>query len=445
MGRIREKFSASILSTIRARRESASAPQGEQPSYASGGLPPAVIREASFSDFDGVAALKQRWGVAADSMENWERLWRHNPALMQQNCERPIGWVLEADGVVVGYLGNISLLCRYGDRTLTAVASHALVVDPPYRAIGVSLVAAFFRQKSADLFVSTSAIESVGRMALAFKCSPVPQPDYGTVLFWVLKPHPFVRALMKKLELKPAVSRIVGALTSAAIGTDRMIGRRRPRRPSAAFSTSEISVNEIGDKFQTLWMQKLNENPRLLTDRSPAALRWHYEIPGDRGSVRVLCCHQNGELCGFAVVRSDTDEQSGLNKSIIADIIVRHDDGDVAAALCFAAYDYAQRLGSHVLEVVGFPDHIRNVCEQGNPYRRKLPACPFFYKSANPAFDQTLLNSNAWYACPFDGDATLIRPSYSRPALREGSGMRIAADKVEIVPHVLKRARTQAS
>jgi hypothetical protein len=444
MGRIREKFSASILCTIRARRESASAQQGAQPSYASGGLAPAVIREASFSDFDGVAALKQRWGVAADSMENWERLWRHNPALVQ-NCDRPIGWVLEADGVVVGYLGNISLLCRYGDRTLTAVASHALVVDPPYRAIGVSLVAAFFRQKSADLFVSTSAIESVGRMALAFKCSPVPQPDYGTVLFWVLQPHPFVRALTKKLELKPAVSRIVGALASAAIGTDRMIGRRRPRRPSAAFSTSEISVSEIGDEFQTLWMQKLNENPRLLTDRSPAALRWHYEIPGDRGSVCVLCCHQHGELAGYAVVRSDTDEQSGLNKSLIADIIARHDDRDVVGALCFAAYDYAQRLGSHVLEVVGFPPGIRSVCEQWNPYRRELPACPFFYKAADPTFSQTLSEAHAWFACPFDGDATLIRPSYSRSVLRSNSGTRMAADEVEIAPHVLKQARTQAS
>lgn len=423
---------------IRARRESASA----QPVH-SGGLPSAVIREASFSDFDGVAALKQRWGVAADSMENWERLWRHNPAL-QQNCDRPIGWVLEADGAIVGYLGNISLLCRYGNRTLTSVASHALVVDPPYRAVGVSLVAAFFRQKSADLFLSTSAIESVGRMARAFRSSPVPQPDYDTVLFWVLQPRLFAQALMKKLELKPAVSGIVGTLASAAIEADRIIGKRRPRRPSTSFAMREISANEIGDEFQSLWMQKLNENPRLFTDRSPVALRWHYEIPGDRGSVRVLCCHQNGELAGYAVVRSDIDEQSGLHKSLIADILARQDDPDVVGALCIAAYDYAKSLGSHVLEVAGFPPGVRNVCEQWNPYRRKLPACPFFYKAADPTLSQTLSDANAWYACPFDGDATLIRPSYSRSVLCSDFGMRMADDEMKVVPQVLKRARTQA-
>lgn len=444
MGRIREKISASILSAIRARRESASPPLGDQPAHSSSVLAPAVIREASFSDFNGVATLKRRWGVAADSMENWERLWRHNPALLPQNCDRPIGWVLEADGAIVGYLGNISLLCRYGHTTLTAVASHALVVDTPYRAVGVSLVAAFFRQKSADLFLSTSAIESVGRMALAFKSSAVPQPDYGTVLFWVLQSHPFAQALMKKLELKPAVSGIVGTLAAAAIKIDRMIGRRRPRRPSTAFAISEISVNEIGDEFHTLWMQKLNENPRLFTDRSPAALRWHYEIPGDRGAVRVICCHKNGELVGYAVVRSDVDEQSGLHKSLIADILARQDDPDVIRALFITAYEYAKRLGSHVLEVVGFPSRVRNVCEQWNPYRRKLPACPFFYKAADPTLSRSLSDANAWYACPFDGDATLIRPSYSRSILRSDFGMRMESDKVKVVPQVMKRARTQA-
>jgi hypothetical protein len=440
MSRIREKISASILRAIRARRESASAP----PVHASGSLPPAVIREASFSDFAGVAALKQRWGVAADSRENWERLWRNNPTLVQ-NCDRPIGWVLEADGGIVGYLGNISLLCRYGNKTLDAVASHALVVDPPYRAVGVSLVAAFFRQKSADLFLSTSAIESVGRMALAFKSLAVPQQNYDTVLFWVLQSRPFARALMKKLELKPAVSGIAGTLASAAIEIDRIIGKRRPRRPSNAFAMSEISINEIGDEFQAVWMKKLDEDPRLLTDRSPAALRWHYEIPGDRGSVRVLCCHQHGELAGYVVVRSDIDEQSGLNKSIIADIIARHDNPDVVGTLFFAAYDYAKRLGSHVLEVAGFPSSIRNVCEQWNPHRRKLPACPFFYKAADPALSRMLADAKAWYACPYDGDATLIRPSYSESVLRSDFEMRTTSDEVKIVPQVLKRARTQVS
>jgi len=441
---MRDKITASILSMIRARRKSASGVQGDQPLHSFDRLAPAAIREASFSDFSAVAALKQRGGLVADSVENWERLWRHNPALAHHGCDRPIGWVLEADGVVVGYLGNISLLCRYGDERLTAVTSHGLVVDPPYRAIGVSLVAAFFRQKSVDLYIATSAIESVGKMALAFKSATVPQPGYDTVLFWVLQPRPFAHAVMKKLGLKPLIFRIGGVLASVAVVTDKILGRRWPRRSSARLATSEISVNEIGDDFQALWAEKLNENPRLLSERSPAALRWHYEIPGDRGSVRLLCCHRNGELVGYAGVRSDTDEQSGLKKSMIADIIATQDDPEVVGALCVAAYDYAKSIGSHILEVVGFPDNIRRVCLQGNPYRRKLPACPFVYKAADPILHKMLSDAAAWYACPFDGDATLIRASYSTSVSPENSGMTIARESA-VVADVMVQASTQVS
>ncbi len=418
---IQEKIAASILRIIRARRKSASGQLNHRPSQFSGSLAPAALRDVVFSDFKAVAALKQRGGLAADSPENWQRLWQNNPALVHPGG-RPMGWVLEAGGVIVGYMGNISLVCRFGDKRLTAVASHGLVVDPCYRAIGVSLVAAFFRQKSVDLFLSTSAIESVGKIALAFKSSSLPQPDYDNVLFWVLQPRSFADALMKKLTLNPLVAGVGGSLTSFAVATDNILRRRRPRRSSELLAIREISTREIGDDFESLWMEKLNEDPRLLADRTPVTLRWHYEIPGDLGSVRVLCCYQDGKLVGYVVVRTDTDGKSGLSKSIIADLIARRDDPKVVRALFVAAYDHAKSVRSHVLEVTGFPPNIRSVCLQWNPYRRKLPACPFYYKAADPLLHQTLSKATAWYACPFDGDETLIRPSYSSFPLIETSG-----------------------
>jgi len=442
MGRIQEKITASILSMIRTRRKSASAPQDDSRFQPASGLAPAKVREASFSDFNAVAALKKRWGLVADSFENWERLWRQNPALIDSKCDRPIGWVLEANGVVVGYLGNISLLCRYGDRTLNTATSHGLVVEPSYRAVGLSLISAFFRQKSVDLFVSTSAIESVGKIALAFKSSAVPQPEYDTVLFWVLRPRPFAQALMKKLQLKPMASRAGGILASVAVGADKLLRQRWPRPSSRVFEMKEISVNDIGADFESLWLEKVNLASRVFTDRSSATLKWHYLIPGDRGVVRTLCCYQNGELAGYAVVRSDMDEESGLNKSLIADLITRQDDPDIVRALCVAAYKHAKSIGSDILEIVGFPPAIRNVCAQWNPYRRKYPSCPFYFKAADPILHQALSSATAWYACPFDGDATLIRPSYSNSVLPD-SGSRLAHNENQAVPDILEQARTQ--
>jgi hypothetical protein len=416
MSAIEKTIGRAILNRIRACRAAASAENVDLRIRDAAAMAPAKLREARFSDFQAVADLKQKWGLNAESIENWERLWQRNPALIQSNPERPIGWVLEANGAVVGYLGNISLAYRYGDTTLTAATAHGLVVDPAYRALGLTLVAAYFRQKSVDLFISTSAIETVGKIALAFKSSPVPQRDYDTVLFWVLRPYGFGSALVKKLNLGPVLAQVSSAFIAFVVAADRLVRRRRPRLSSSAssspFSVSEICLDEIGADFQTLWIAKQKEGCRLLADRSPAALRWHFEIPGDRGSSRVLCCYRNSELLGYAIVRSDTKPENGLRVSLIADLVAKWDDPEVARALWVAAYEVARQSGSHVLEVMGFPSGIRQVSPVWNPYRRKYPACPFYYKAADPALHKALSDEAIWYASPFDGDATLVRPSY---------------------------------
>src|SRR5215469_11059279 len=118
MHSLQEALSSKILSMIRSRRGAGSAIRSGN--NAAGALPPAKLREATFADFDSVARLKQRCGLPADSIENWQRLWLHNPALAHTAANHPIGWVLDANHEVVGYLGNISLECRFGERTISA-------------------------------------------------------------------------------------------------------------------------------------------------------------------------------------------------------------------------------------------------------------------------------------------------------------------------------------
>jgi hypothetical protein len=445
MESIEQRVSRAILGMIRRRCEvSASAASGLLGGSFSHAAP-ARLREAVFSDFNAVSELKERWGLSADSIENWERLWLHNPALAKSATARPIGWILEADGIVVGYMGNISLSYRYGERRLTAVAAHGLVVDPPYRPVGLTLTAAFFRQKSVDLYLATSAIESVGKLALAFKSSYLPQPEYGNVLFWIVRPYAFSTALIKKLRLGPKISKIGSILTSLAVGLDKTLRRRNPRPSSSQFSLNEIGISEIGDDLLSLWLQKLSEKPRLLADRSPSTLRWHFGIPGDKGLARVIRCYKNRDLVGYAVIRTDTNHEIGLRTSIVADLLARNDDPEIVKALCVAAYDHAKRIGSHVLEMMGYPPAIRSVCSQWHPHVRSYPACPFIYKATDPTLQKILADGTAWYACPFDGDATLIRPSYSTTSLPEASGVETEGHPASSVCDVAEQTTSQVS
>jgi hypothetical protein len=409
MASIEKKVINAILARIRKRRRVFTATRDGEPEIQPlGALASVKLREAQLSDFDAVAELKRRWGLKPDSFENWERLWGRNPVLDQTQAERPIGWVLESADGVVGYLGNISLRYHYGGKTLTVVTSTGLVVAPAYRAVSLSLVAAYYRQKSVDLYLATTVIEAVGKIARAFKSEPLPQRDYDTVLFWVLRPRAFAQAVMQRLDLGAPISHLAGIFAAILIGTNKIVRKRWPRKDATPFVLSEIAVSEIGADFQALWERKLQEGGALLADRSAAVLRWHFEIPGDRGTTRVLCCRENGELAGYAVIRNDRNSTNGLRRSSIGDMLVKGDNPAIFRALLIAAHDYAKRQGNDVLELLGFPHIVRRICAEWNPYLRKYPACPFYYKAADPTLHKALSYETAWYAGPFDGDTTLM-------------------------------------
>lgn len=390
-----------LLRAVRSRRKERGATHtSEIPST----VVPARLREAALSDFPEVMALKQRWGLIWDSASDWDRMWRQNPALRYGKSEPAIGWVLEADGRIVGYLGNIPLLYRCGSETLTAVAGTSMVIEPAYRAGVVSLIAAFYRQKEVDLYLTTTAIEAVGKVTKAFKASVLPQADYDSVLVWVLRLGRFAEVVVKMLDVKPSVAPAARILASLALRTDKVVRRRWPPKLSA--SIRKISVNEIGDDFDQLWLRKLAERPRLLAIRSAEMLRWHFDSADS--SPSVLCAYEGSELTGYVMVRHEPPSSTtGLQRSIIADMIAREDDPQVLAALWTAAYEEAKRAGSHTFEILGFPPAIRQIGLQWHPYVRKYPACPFYYKAADPARHQMLSNGDLWYASPYDGDTTV--------------------------------------
>lgn len=404
MSTLEQKAVRAILDRIRARRKLDSpleSPFVRRPRA----TVPAQLREADWSDFENITELKRRGGIVVDPIENWERLWWRNPAL-QQVKSPAIGWVLEAQGKIVGYLGNIPLLYRYGSRTLAAVTGTGFVVDPEYRAASLTLDSAFYRQKSVDLHLATTAIEAVGKLAIAFRSSALPQPEYDSVLFWVLRSYPFAKALVKKLDSPlPGVGAV---LASLAVQSDVLLRRRRPDQCSAEFGIREIRVNEIGDEFQAFWCDKLKEGLRLYADRSAAMLRWHFEIPGQKGTTRILACYRRGDLAGYAVIRNEMERRNGLRRTLMADLMARQDDAEVVRALFVAAFEHARLAESDILEVVGFPQNVRRILSESKPYVRKLPACPFYYRANDPLMHAALADSSAWYACAYDGDATLM-------------------------------------
>jgi hypothetical protein len=363
------------------------------------------LREARFSDCERVCALNSKLGLGPDSPENWKRLWLDNPAIGDGE-KAVIGWVLVASDEIVGFLGSIPMLYEYEGQTLRAGATCRLAVEPDYRAFTHLLVTSFFRQK-VDLFLDTTATVSAGKIMMAFKAVELPQKDYGNVLFWILDPSCFTKSVFKRLGINSSLKGIGSALASVAVRAD--IGlRRRPRgAKSGRYTIAETGVKDLGDEFQQFWSDKSRDVSRLWAKRTASIMRWHFDPPDSRRVTRVLGCYAGSRLVGYGVVRHDQHVSDGLRRSIIADLMIDDSAPLVMDHLLPAIIRSAKDAGGHVLEVMGFPKEIRQKFLQWKPYSRNYPACPYLYKARDPVLHQKLAHENAWYACPFDGDATL--------------------------------------
>ncbi|HYL83570.1 MAG TPA: hypothetical protein VE263_05000 [Candidatus Angelobacter sp.] len=365
------------------------------------------LREAQFSDFEQVCALNLRLGQGPDSVENWRRLWRENPALAGTKEAAPIGWVLETSHEIVGFLGSIPLQYEFRGAVLRAAATCRFAVDPAYRAFSHLLVVSFFRQKNIDLFLNTTATAAAAKMMTAVKASPMPQSDYGTVLFWVLDARQFTKAVFDKMGVQKSLQGAGSAIAALLLKADRAIRSRAPRATSSKYRIQKTSVHEAGPEFERLWSDFARHTPRLWARHSWEVLRWHFDPPGNRRVSVVLGCYAGDELMGYAVVRHEPCCAGEIRRSLVADLLAREDDPEVVEQLLAAALGSAQDAGCHVLEVMGFPDSIRQVARRSKPYARGYPAHPFYFKARDRDLQEALIDRDAWYACPFDGDATL--------------------------------------
>jgi hypothetical protein len=402
------KLTNAVLKRIRAREEDSPALSFNEGSGTHRDIGRRIsVREAQFSDFPGVSALGKRQGQGPDSIENWERLWRSNPAIRDGNAPARIGWVLEASGEVVGFLGGIPLLYEYEGKTLIASATCRFAVDPAYRALSHLLMSSFLRQKDVDLLLNTTATPSAGKIMRALQATQVPQRHYETVLFWVLNARQFSKAVSKKMGLHASIRTPVsgfGALLMKAEGTVR---GRKPRLRAEQYRVEARSIDELGSEFDRFCSDCAHNTYRLTARRSAEVLRWHFCPPENRRSACALCAYAGNRLVGYVVVRGEMDEKTSLLRSIVADLLVEQDAPEIVRSLIRAAYKCADENGSHILELMGFPSAIRDAVMTWNPYSRQYPSCPFFFKARDKAIQEKLLSENAWYASQFDGDATL--------------------------------------
>ncbi|HYG99266.1 MAG TPA: hypothetical protein VD837_09040, partial [Terriglobales bacterium] len=231
------------------------------------------IRKVRFSDHPEVAALVSRAGLSVDSHAEWEHLWRENPSC-RLYPESAMGWVLEKDDELVGYLGSVPLMYEHQGRPVPTAASRAWAVADGFGPYAVLLLGKFTSQEPFDLFLNTSANSKSFRVLEAFGMTRVPAGHWDERTVWITQP---AKMLARRLRGK-------GVPASGALG--RLLapplvlrsGLRNLRR--ARFHGLEIERSGAFDhRFDDFWNEVRTRSPRLLAVRTREVLEWQFKAP----------------------------------------------------------------------------------------------------------------------------------------------------------------------
>ena len=364
--------------------------------------PKLTLREVEFEDYSEFEELKKRVGLSSDSREYWDNLWS-NPTFKEEGIDPPHGWFLLDGEKTVGHIGNMPHVFYLDEERHVATTSTAMGVDSKYRAYSILLADTFFKQKNVDLFITTG-IESVCKLFEFLKGKKIPQHDYNQVLYWILNPTQFIEAGLKRKGQSSYPILLGGKILGLPVFFFEQLYRKFSIDNQDKFHMTEIDPLEISYEFEILWERKKIERNRIQFSRNSALLRWHYNPPAKTFKTKIICCHDNSRLIGYAVLRSEFEPSIGLLRSKIVDLIAEKDDPKIIDHLFRGCYKYARESGCGVIEVIGFPRVIRDCLDKYKPYKRYLPSFPYICRIANKQLTDILKDEKRWYSSLYETD-----------------------------------------
>ena len=195
------------------------------------------------------------------------------------------------------------------------------------------------------------------------------------------------------------------ALTLAIAARRLQVGRRTGRPDAHLQIGAASTIAACGVDLDQFWQAMQRDNPRLLAERSGAALVRHF---GDGADPRLLRCRRADELVGYAVLAPMPAPALGLRRLRIVDLMALGEAPEIVDALLLAARALAVEEKFHVLELIGYPAEIRDRAHATGPFSRRLPVWPYLYKAEGARLAEALSRPERWYACPYDGDAAIL-------------------------------------
>jgi len=361
-----------------------------------------VLREVRINDYEKVKSLFHQIGMPSESIEAW-KAYRKSPALKKAEKKFSFGWVLEAESNIVGYLANIPMLYSYQGSDVFVAAARAFAVAPEYRSHGLKLALRFFKQPGVSALLCTTANEQSAVVYKYFKAKPAPQDHYNEALFMIFNSWRFLRAVFLKCGFPGAIASGVAFFLAPLFKIITILKQMETCSRRQGLLLKRACVDNLGEEYDKLWTIK-REQEVFYTDRSVAVLQWRVNIAPF--SYHMFGAYLKGLFLGYILLKIEHVEHLKLKRCLIIDIFGDFKNDENLVVLISSLVREVKDMSVDTLEIIGFPQAIREAAKRFLPFKRTITTWPYF-KFITQDLKTVCQNSDFWYVSLMDGDSSL--------------------------------------
>ena len=360
----------------------------------------AEVFEAAFTDYEKIAALLVRNGLAVKGREEWEHLWRNNP-VYQQHSGWPIGWVVNDGAEIVGFLGNIPLTYHFKGRGIVASCLHAFALDSFHRGLGLVLLNRLLEfAPDVEYFVGSTANSNSSKVLDRLGVGRMPVGDWENSSFWITNYDGFVRSVLSKKRLPGPLAHLASPALKAY---DTALQNPWPHQ--RLVFTQHTAFGKAFDRF---WQELLEARPdSFLADRSGETLNWHFKHSLAQERAWVVTHEVNSRILAYAVFQRQDYDEIGLKRMRLVDYQALPGTGDALTSVLAWGLSKCQKQGIHMLEAFGLHPQKQQIIDRLAHHRRKLSSWTYFHKIASSTLQEQLQDASVFDPCQYDGDASL--------------------------------------
>ena len=357
------------------------------------------IRPIDETDNGAANALHRFVGWPTRSDAGWSWL-ASNPARLETGA--PAGWLLESeDGEPCGFNGNFIQRFHHAGRVHHGATGFSIIVTPRAPGNSRKLLTTFNAQPGMFAYYT-------------FNANPTSSPLYKRhdMLAWPPRTH----------DLK--LSWRVDALACAEGRVWREIDRHAPRLTEARHErllNARLHEPEVLDlppgvavltdlsdrsRFADFW-EELKAEGRLISDRSPAMLRWRLADPDLTLRPLLLAFNRGKAINGYAMAMMSKGNPIEPPMLEIIDLVALQGDADAIPALMQALLNNARSLGAAKLRIQTVsPELLHRLGSLADAARHEGG-----WGHCHVRFGTNTPGAAIWSPTPFDGDYGIcLRP-----------------------------------